>query len=159
VVAIYANLSYANFIEYDISSEAIPIPKIRKNHRTEFCENLNNGGPQESNLTLYRMPIYRLFYTLHVLHEPRWRSRYSVWLRAGRPKGRISSHARVKNIRFSISSRSAPGSTQLPVDTGASSPGKSGRDVKLTTYLQLVPRSRKPGSIHPLPHTSSWCSA
>jgi hypothetical protein len=28
-----------------------------------------------------------------------------------------------------------------------------------TTHLQLVPRSRKRGSIHPLPHTSSWRSA
>jgi hypothetical protein len=29
----------------------------------------------------------------------------------------------------------------------------SGRGVKLTTHLQLVPRSRKCGSTHPLPHT------
>jgi hypothetical protein len=28
----------------------------------------------------------------------------------------------------------------------------------LTTHLQLVPTSRKCGSIHPLPHTSSWGS-
>jgi hypothetical protein len=27
--------------------------------------------------------------------------------------------------------------------------------VKLTTHLQLVPRLRKGGSIHPLPHTPS----
>jgi hypothetical protein len=31
--------------------------------------------------------------------------------------------------------------------------------VKLTTHLKLVPRSRKRGSIHPLPRTSSWRSA
>jgi hypothetical protein len=31
--------------------------------------------------------------------------------------------------------------------------------VKPTTHLQLVPRSRKCGFIHPLPHTPSWCSA
>jgi hypothetical protein len=37
--------------------------------------------------------------------------------------------------------------------------GKRGRDVKLTTHLQLVLRSRKRGSIHPLSHTSSWRSA
>jgi hypothetical protein len=37
--------------------------------------------------------------------------------------------------------------------------GESGRGVKLTTHLQLVPRSRKCGSIHPLPHTPSWRSA
>jgi hypothetical protein len=37
--------------------------------------------------------------------------------------------------------------------------GESGRGVTLTTHLQLAPRSRKRGSIHPLPHTSSWRSA
>jgi hypothetical protein len=31
--------------------------------------------------------------------------------------------------------------------------------VKLTTHFQLVPRSRKCGSIHPLSHTPSWPSA
>jgi hypothetical protein len=31
--------------------------------------------------------------------------------------------------------------------------------VKLTTHLQLVPRSRKCGSIHPLPYTSAWRNA
>jgi hypothetical protein len=36
---------------------------------------------------------------------------------------------------------------------------KSGRVVKLTTRFQLVPRSRKCGSIHPLPHMLSWRSA
>jgi hypothetical protein len=34
-----------------------------------------------------------------------------------------------------------------------------GQGVKLTTHLQLAPRSRKCGSIHPLPHTPSWRSA
>jgi hypothetical protein len=33
------------------------------------------------------------------------------------------------------------------------------RGVKQTTHLQLVPRSRKRGSIHPLPHTPSWPTA
>jgi hypothetical protein len=37
--------------------------------------------------------------------------------------------------------------------------GLFGRNVKLTIHLQLVPRSRKRGSIHPLAHTSSWSSA
>jgi hypothetical protein len=31
--------------------------------------------------------------------------------------------------------------------------------VKLTTHLQLVPRSRKSGPIHPLPPPPSWHSA
>ena len=30
---------------------------------------------------------------------------------------------------------------------------------KLIAHLQLVPRSRICGSIHPLTHTPSWCSA
>jgi hypothetical protein len=37
--------------------------------------------------------------------------------------------------------------------------GLSDRGVKLTTHFQLLPRSRKCGSIHPLPHTPSWRSA
>jgi hypothetical protein len=36
--------------------------------------------------------------------------------------------------------------------------GQSGRGVKLTTHLQLVLRSRKCGSIHPLSRTPSWHS-
>jgi hypothetical protein len=32
------------------------------------------------------------------------------------------------------------------------------RGVKLTNHLQLVLRSRMCGSIHPLPHMSSWHS-
>jgi hypothetical protein len=31
--------------------------------------------------------------------------------------------------------------------------------VKLTTHFQLVPRSRKRGSVHLLPHTPSWRNA
>jgi hypothetical protein len=34
--------------------------------------------------------------------------------------------------------------------------GYSGRGVNLTIHLQLMPRSRIRGSIHPLPHTFSW---
>jgi hypothetical protein len=49
--------------------------------------------------------------------------------------------------------------TSYKMGTGALSRGLSGRGVKLTTHLQLVPRSRKCGSIHPLPHTSSWRNA
>jgi hypothetical protein len=37
--------------------------------------------------------------------------------------------------------------------------GLSGREVKLTTHLKVVPRSRKCESVHPLPHTPSWRSA
>jgi hypothetical protein len=69
-----------------------------------------------------------------------------------------------QEIFLFTASRSALRLTQPPVQLvpggGAFSPGwLSGRDVNLTTHLQLVPRSRKRGSIHPLPHTSSWRSA
>jgi hypothetical protein len=53
-----------------------------------------------------------------------------------------------KNFYFSMSSRPALRSTQSPILFPG---GLSGRDVKLTTHLQLVPRPRKCGSTHPLP--------
>jgi hypothetical protein len=40
------------------------------------------------------------------------RSRYSDWLRAGRPRGRSSRPGGVRNFHFSMSSRPALGSTQ-----------------------------------------------
>jgi hypothetical protein len=83
------------------------------------------------------------------------------WLRAGRLRDRGSSPGRVKNFHFSISSRPALGSTQPPIQwvPGALSRGYSGRGVKLTAHLQLVPRSRICGSIYPLPHVPSWHNA
>jgi hypothetical protein len=39
---------------------------------------------------------------------------------------------------------------------GFSTGGLIGRGVKLTSHIQLVPRSRLRGSIHALSHTSSW---
>jgi hypothetical protein len=75
-------------------------------------------------------------------------SRYSDWLQAVRPKDRNSSPGRVKNFLFYTSSRLALRPTQPPIQwtPGALSPG-----MKLTTHLQPVLRSRKRGSIHPLP--------
>jgi hypothetical protein len=44
--------------------------------------------------------------------------------------------------------------------SGAHPASSSGyRRVKVTTYLQPVPRSRKRGSVHAHPHTPSWRSA
>jgi hypothetical protein len=53
------------------------------------------------------------------------RSRYSDWLRAGRPRGRNSSPGRVKNFLFSTSSIPALRFTQLPIQwvRGLFSPG------------------------------------
>jgi hypothetical protein len=75
--------------------------------------------------------------------------------------GRSSSPGRVKNWLFSTSSRSALGPTQPPIQRipGAISPGvkRPGREAEHS--LHVVSRSRKRGSIHPLPHTPSWRSA
>jgi hypothetical protein len=67
----------------------------------------------------------------------------------------------VKNFRFSISLKPALGQNQPPIQwiVELLPRGYSGRVVTLTTRLQLVPRSGKRGSIHPLRHTSSWRSA
>jgi hypothetical protein len=41
--------------------------------------------------------------------------------------------------------------TSYPMGTAGPFPGQSGRDVKLTTHLHLVPRSTKCGTIKPHP--------
>jgi hypothetical protein len=78
----------------------------------------------------------------------------------GRPSGRSWNPGKVKNCLFPISSRPAPGPTQPPIQwvKGTLSPGvqRMGRE---TDYHQLVPRSRRRGSIHPFPRMSSWSSA
>jgi hypothetical protein len=57
--------------------------------------------------------------------------------------------------------QTALGSTQPSIQwvQGSLSPGVKRPGVKVTTHLQLVRRSRKSGSIHPLPHTPSWLNA
>jgi hypothetical protein len=73
----------------------------------------------------------------------------------------LPSPCKVKNFRLSMSSRPAPRvhPTSYPMGTGDSFPGvkRPGRDAG--HHLYLVPRSRKSGSIHPLPHTSLWRNA
>jgi hypothetical protein len=66
-------------------------------------------------------------------------------------RGRSSSPGRFKNFLFFASSRPVLGPNEPPIQWVLG--------VKLTTHLQLLPRSRKRGSIQPLPHTSSWRSA
>jgi hypothetical protein len=57
------------------------------------------------------------YFEVYVLHFALFTppSRYSDWLRAGRLRGRGSSPGRVKNFRFSMSSKPALGSTQPPI--------------------------------------------
>jgi hypothetical protein len=82
-------------------------------------------------------------------------SRYSDWLRAGRPRGRSSSRDMVKNFSriFTSSCRpyrlwGHPASHLMRAGGKVSGPW--------SWPLKLVPRSRKCESIHPLPPTPSW---
>jgi hypothetical protein len=84
---------------------------------------------------------------------------YSDWLLAGRLRGWSSSLGGVKNVHFPMSSRTALWPTQpiqwVPgtLSSGVKRPGRQ------ADHLQLVPRSRKRGSIYPLPYLPSWRSA
>jgi hypothetical protein len=49
------------------------------------------------------------------MSEPGQRSRYSDWLRAGRPRGRSSSPGRGETFLLSTLSRLVLGLTQLPI--------------------------------------------
>jgi hypothetical protein len=88
--------------------------------------------------------------------ESGWCSQYSDQLWAGRLRSWSSSPSRVKNFLASTLFRLFLEATQSPIQWV---PGALSLWVKLATHLQLVLRSRKCGSIHPLPHMPSWCSA
>jgi hypothetical protein len=74
-------------------------------------------------------------------------------MRSSTISGCTSIKTRVKNFLFSVSSRPALGPPNLLSNgyRGLFPRGWSGRGVKLTTHFQLVPRSRKFWSLHPLP--------
>jgi hypothetical protein len=76
----------------------------------------------------------------------------------GWTRGRSSSPASGEIFLFSTASRPVVGPTQPPIQwvpegtfVGVKRPGRQ-------ADLQLVPRSRIHGSVHPLPHTYSWRS-
>jgi hypothetical protein len=66
------------------------------------------------------------------------RNRHSDWLRAGRPRGRSSSPARVKNYLFSASFRPAQGSTHPPIQwvLGGGGSKVGGETIPSRTYSQ-----------------------
>jgi hypothetical protein len=55
--------------------------------------------------------------------EPGYRSRYSDWPRAGRPRVRISSPGRVKNFLYVVQTGSEVHPTSYPMGAGGSFPG------------------------------------
>jgi hypothetical protein len=107
--------------------------------------------------------ICSLNHSLHLFINLPTRSRDSsvgVATDYGLDDRRVGVRVPVGSRIFSTSSRPALGPTQPPVQwvLGALSPGVK-RQGRETDHLQLVPRSRKCGSIHPLLHTPLWRSA
>jgi hypothetical protein len=93
--------------------------------------------PQPSGRSLLDSPLLRCLITssppspqslpdIYEGYQTSPRSRYSDWLRAGRPRDRSSTPGRVKNCLFSTSSRQALGSTQHPIQwvPGVKRPGR-----------------------------------
>jgi hypothetical protein len=76
-------------------------------------------------------------------------------------QGSVPSRVKDFSLLHSVQTGSGGHPASYTVGTwGGSFPGgKSGRSVNLTTHLNLMLRSRIRGSIHPLPHISSWCGA
>jgi hypothetical protein len=78
---------------------------------------------------MFKHPVTLTDYLVHIFSPINatfgWHSRYSDWLRAGQPKGQISSPGRVKNFLFSTLSGPALDPTQPPVQwiPGALFPG------------------------------------
>jgi hypothetical protein len=114
-----------------------------------------------SMCTLFQGYIYRGFITSILSHheaEIFFLNSFCHWLRVGRPRGRTSSKSRGKIVLFSISPRPALRPTQNPIQEVLAAlypvikrPGCEAGHSSL--------RSRISGSIHTLPHTSSWCRA
>jgi hypothetical protein len=105
-----------------------------------WSDQKSNGTPAQYKVVCLILSIFTpKFNRTFPTAEPG--SRHGNWLQTGRPRGRNSSPGKVKNFHFSTSSRPALGPTQPPVQwvLRASFPGKSYRNVKLTTHLQQVP--------------------
>jgi hypothetical protein len=86
------------------------------------------------------------------------RSQDSDWQQAGRQRGRSLSPSRVKNF-FSSSRLDRLWGSCILLSIGARGSYPGGKAAGAWSWPQLVLRSRKCGSIQPLPHMLSWRSA
>jgi hypothetical protein len=116
----------------------------------------------QSTATVGRPYVDLLSFSWDTIKRVGWCSRCSDWLRAGRPRGRISNPGGGKHFHFSMSSRPALGPTQPPIQwvQRTLSPGVKRPGCEAD---HLPPTSAEVKKmwvyIHPLPHTSSWRSA
>jgi hypothetical protein len=100
-----------NMYNFQDSSQKAPLPLLSRTVRNLY--NYKQDGRCQT-YTIWPQclhkdsPCYRC-------RQPGQRSRYSAWLQAGQPRGRISNPGMVKNFLFSTSSRPALGSTQPPI--------------------------------------------
>lgn len=99
---------------------------------------------------------FRFYLIIYQLREPRECSPRSDKLRAGPQMGRRSNLVILNYPLHVVQDKCEAHSASYAMDTLALSPGLSSRNIKLTIHLQLVPSSRKVGSIHsaPLPPSS-----
>jgi hypothetical protein len=96
------------------------------------------------------------------INEPGQRSLYSDWLRAGRPRDRSSNPGSAEDFSLLYviqTTNSGAHPATYAMKGGGGSLGVSFRSVELTTLQRPIPRSRICGSLRPLPHKPSRCSA
>jgi hypothetical protein len=98
----------------------------------------------------YRLQVLGFFFLYCCLLGAGVACQYGIWLQTGRP----GLDPQQGQSIFPVASMSRPGPTQPPVQwvPGVLFPGvKRGRDVTLTTYPHLVPRSWMSRGYTPLP--------
>jgi hypothetical protein len=109
---------------------------------------VNNESKWECNLERslnLLLLLLLLLLVIIIIIITQYRSRYSDWLRAGRPRGRSSSPGGVKNFLFYTSSRPVLGPTQPPIQRvpgalsqGVQRPGREANHSSATSALSAL---------------------